>query len=75
MLSYFAGNNDEQRNILSARTVPFLITPPGRSPVWTAYLEVSPTQFPDSFLVRTPYRRARRTRRNCDPLRPQSPTR
>jgi hypothetical protein len=58
VISYFSGNNDDQENILSARTVPFLVVPPdsggGRSPYWTASLEVSPTQFPDNFLIPRP---------------------
>jgi hypothetical protein len=54
IISYFAGNNDEQRNILSARTVPFAILPPTRGPYWSAFLEVSPTQFPDNFLIPRP---------------------
>lgn len=56
ILSYFSGANDDQRNILSARTVPLLVIPPTRSPYWSAFLEVSPTQFPDSFLIPRPLR-------------------
>ena len=57
VIYYFSGNNDEQRNILSARTVPFAILPPGQSgPYWSAYMEVSPTQFPDDFLIPRPNR-------------------
>lgn len=51
VINYFAGANDDQLNILSARTVPFVINPAGG---WTAYLEVSPTQFPDNFLIPRP---------------------
>ena len=59
VISYFSGNNDEQRNILSARTVPFAILPPGPSgPYWSAFMEVSPTQFPDDFLIPRPQRGA-----------------
>lgn len=55
VLNYFAGANDEQRNILTARTVPFAIIPPGRgSNYWVAHIQVSPTQFPDSFLIPRP---------------------
>jgi len=55
VINYFSGANDEQRNILSARTVPFAVTPPGAaSPYWTTYIEVSPTQFPDDFLIPRP---------------------
>ena len=56
IISYFSGNNDEQRNILSARTVPFLITPPAQGPYWGASMEISPTQFPDNFLIPRPNR-------------------
>ena len=56
IISYFSGANDDQRNILSARTVPFAILPPTRSPYWAAFMEVSPTQFPDNFLIPTPLR-------------------
>jgi hypothetical protein len=52
VISYFSGNNDEQRNILAARTVPFLITQSG--PYWTAHLEIDPLQFPDNFLIPRP---------------------
>jgi len=55
--NYFAGANDEQRPIPTARTVPFAITPPraaSRAYYWTAYLEVSPVQFPDNFLIPRP---------------------
>lgn len=54
VINYFSGSNDEQRNILSARTVPFAIIPPGRGAYWSAFLEVSPTQFPDNFLIPRP---------------------
>ena len=56
VISYFSGANDEQRNILSARTVPFAVTPPTRSPSWAAFMEISPTQFPDDFLIPRPNR-------------------
>jgi hypothetical protein len=49
VINYFAGANDDQLNILSARTVPFVI-----SPSWTAFLEVSPTAYPDNFLIPRP---------------------
>jgi hypothetical protein len=58
VISYFSGANDDDRNILTARTVPFLVVPPGSggggSPYWAASLEVSPTQFPDNFLIPRP---------------------
>jgi hypothetical protein len=54
VINYFNGANDEQRNILSARTVPFAIIPPKRSPYWAAFMEISPTQFPDDFLIPRP---------------------
>ncbi len=55
VLEYFSGANDDNENILTARTVPFLILPPGgRGPYWAASLEVSPTQFPDNFLIPRP---------------------
>ena len=53
VLNYFSGNNDEQRNILTARTVPFAITS-FPYPTWTAHIQVSPTQFPDNFLIPNP---------------------
>lgn len=52
VLNYFAGNNDEQRNILTARTVPFAITKSG--PTWSAHLEIDPLAFPDNFLIPRP---------------------
>ncbi len=52
ILNYFAGANDDQLNILSARTVPFVVSPAGGS--WTTFLEVSPTQYPDNFLIPRP---------------------
>jgi hypothetical protein len=54
VISYFAGSNDDQRNILSARTVPFAVVPSAGGSFWTAYMEVSPTQFPDDFLIPRP---------------------
>ena len=51
-LNYFAGQNDEQRNILSARIVPFAITPRGNE--YIAHIGISPEQFPDSFLIPRP---------------------
>jgi hypothetical protein len=57
VISYFAGSNDEQRNILSARTVPFAILPAISTPTWQAFMEVSPTQFPDDFLIPRPAQR------------------
>ena len=58
VINYFSGANDDNANILSARTVPFLIVPPGSggggSRYWAASLEVSPTQFPDNFLIPRP---------------------
>jgi hypothetical protein len=58
VITYFSGANDDNRNILFARTVPFLVNPPGSggggSPYWSASLEVSPTQFPDNFLIPRP---------------------
>jgi hypothetical protein len=55
VISYFSGANDEARNILAARTVPFAVLPPGNSGAyWSAFLEVSPTQFPDDFLIPRP---------------------
>lgn len=56
IISYFSGANDDQRNILSARTTPFLVLPPTRSPYWAAFMEVSPTQFPDNFVIPSPLR-------------------
>ena len=47
VISYFSGANDEARNILAARTVPFSILPSKGGPYWTAFMEISPTQFPD----------------------------
>ena len=52
ILNYFSGANDDQRNILSARTVPFIITSSGS--LYTARMEISPTQFPDDFLIPRP---------------------
>lgn len=52
VLNYFAGNNDEQRNILNARTVPFALQPSGNG--FVSHLEVSPTLFPDDFLIPRP---------------------
>jgi hypothetical protein len=57
VISYFSGNNDEQRNILSARTVPFAILPAISTPTWQAFMEISPTQFPDDFLIPRPIQR------------------
>jgi hypothetical protein len=54
VLNYFSGANDEQRSILTARTTPFIILPPSRGPYWASFLEVSPTQFPDNFLIPRP---------------------
>ena len=56
VLNYYSGQNDEQRNILDARTVPFAITPPkaGVTGTWTAYNGVSPVQFPDDFKIPRP---------------------
>lgn len=51
-LNYFSGQNDEQRNILSSRIVPFAITPRGNS--FTAHIGISPEQFPDDFLIPRP---------------------
>lgn len=54
-LNYFSGQNDEQRNILSARIVPFAINPPGPSNgAWTANIGVSTEVFPDNFLIPRP---------------------
>jgi hypothetical protein len=53
LINYFSGANDEQRNIISARTTPIAITIGGGS-TWTAHMEVSPTQFPDAFLIPRP---------------------
>ena len=52
MLNYFSGANDEQRNILSARTVPFTIQQTG--PYWSAHMEIDPLQVPDDFLSPRP---------------------
>jgi hypothetical protein len=56
VLNFYSGQNDEQRNILSSRTVPFAITPPkaGVSGTWVAYNQVSPAQFPDDFKIPRP---------------------
>jgi hypothetical protein len=57
LLTYFQGGNDEQRDILAARTVPMIITPPHAGDpyaTYTASIEVSPTQFPDNFLIPRP---------------------
>jgi hypothetical protein len=51
-LNYFSGQNDEQRNILSARIVPIAITLRGN--YYTAHLGISPEQFPDDFLIPRP---------------------
>lgn len=55
-LGYLAGANDEQRNILTARIVPFAVTPPkpGVTNVWTANIGLSTLQFPDDFLIPRP---------------------
>ena len=57
-LSYLAGANDEQRNILTARIVPFAITPPrpGVTNSWTANIGISTIAFPDDFLIPRPNR-------------------
>ena len=54
-LNYFSGQNDEQRNILSARIVPFAINPPGPSNgAWSANIGISTLAFPDDFLIPRP---------------------
>ena len=53
VLSYFTGSNDESRTFLQARTVPFAITRHCAT-CWVANMEVSPTQFPDDFLIPRP---------------------
>ena len=76
VISYFSGANDESRNILSARTVPFAILPPKQGPYWAAFMEVSPTQFPD-VRVQTAWRRARAppSPRTARALTPSAPSR
>ena len=54
LISYFSGANDEQRNIMSARTTPIAIQPSPAGNVWTANMQVSPTQWPDNFLIPQP---------------------
>ena len=56
VLSYFAGANDQQRDISAAKTTPFAIIPPknAASGTWTANLQISPSQFPDAFLIPRP---------------------
>jgi hypothetical protein len=57
VISYFAGANDQQRDISAAKTVPFAIIPPAggaASGTWQAFMQVSPAQFPDNFLIPRP---------------------
>jgi len=54
VLSYFSGANDEQRNILTARTTPFAVNPSSRGNTYTVSMQVSPSQFPDNFLIPRP---------------------
>jgi hypothetical protein len=54
ILSYFTGANDEQRNIISARTTPFAVIPPKSGQTYTVSMQVSPAQFPDNFLIPRP---------------------
>jgi hypothetical protein len=54
ILTYFSGANDEQRNILTARTVPFAVIPPKSGSTYVVNMQVSPSQFPDNFLVPRP---------------------
>ena len=54
VLSYFSGANDEQRNIMSARTTPFAVIPPKAGNSYTVNMQVSPSQFPDDFLIPRP---------------------
>lgn len=53
MLTYFSGSNDEQRNILTARIVPFIVTPRGGNS-WIASIGISTLAFPDDFLIPRP---------------------
>jgi len=54
ILSYFTGANDEQRNIAAARTTPFAVIPPKAGNTYATYMQVSPAQFPDDFLIPRP---------------------
>jgi hypothetical protein len=54
VLTYFSGANDEQRNILSARTTPFAVIPPRSGATYVVNMQVSPSQFPDDFLIPRP---------------------
>ncbi len=53
IVDFFSGNNDENKNILSARTTPILAHPKA-SNVWTVSMMVSTAQFPDNFLIPRP---------------------
>lgn len=57
VLSYFSGANDQQRDISAAKTTPFAVIPPkppAVSGTWIANLQISPSQFPDDFLIPRP---------------------
>jgi hypothetical protein len=54
VFSYLSGNNDESRNILTARTTPILAHPVPASNAWTVSMMVSTAQFPDDFLIPRP---------------------
>ena len=57
VLNYFAGANDQQRDISAAKTAPFAVIPPAASSgtgTYVAHLQVSPAQFPDDFLIPRP---------------------
>lgn len=56
ILTYFSGANDEQRTFLQARTVPFAVIPPRAGNFYTVSMQVSPSQFPDDFLIPRPNR-------------------
>jgi len=55
VLNYFSGANIDQRNILSSRTTPIAVLPSSpRSPYWKVFMQISPSQFPDNFLIPSP---------------------
>ena len=56
IINYFAGNNDERRSILNARTVPITVRPPtpGVRTTWTFAMMASTALFPNPILLPTP---------------------
>ena len=54
VLTYFSGANDEQRNILTARTTPFAVIPPKSGATYIVNMQISPSLFPDDFLIPRP---------------------